>query len=124
VTEKRAGARAARAAGDGGGAIAEWIDVGSSTALADSTSLTVEVDYSPIVVVRCGNNLYAIEDRCTHDGEALGGAEVEDCQIICPRHGARFCLRTGEALTPPAYEPVRTFEVREENGRILLKRPQ
>ena len=48
---------------------------------------------------------------------------MEDCQIICPRHGAHFCLRTGEALTPPAYEPLRTFEVREENGRILVKRP-
>ena len=59
----------------------------------------------PVVVVRCGSELYAVEDRCTHDGEALTGAQVEDCQIICPRHGAHFCLRTGEALTPPAYEP-------------------
>jgi 3-phenylpropionate/trans-cinnamate dioxygenase ferredoxin subunit len=124
VTENRAAARAGGAAEGGGATIAEWIDIGSAEALADGSCLTVEVDYSPIVVVRCGDKVYAIEDRCTHDGEALGGAEVEDCQIICPRHGARFCLRTGEALTPPAYEPVRTFEVREDNGRILLKRPE
>ena len=98
------------------------MDVGEAAALGDEASLTVEVDDSPIVVVRCGEQLYAVEDRCTHDGEPLGGAEVEDCQIICPRHGARFCLRTGDALTPPAYEPLRTFDVREHNGRILLKR--
>ena len=50
--------------------------------------------------------MYAVQDLCTHDGETLGNAQVEDCQIVCPRHGARFCLRTGEALTPPAYEPL------------------
>ncbi len=100
----------------------DWVDVGEAAALGDEASLTVEVDDSPVVVVRCGEQLYAVEDRCTHDGEPLGGAEVEDCQIICPRHGARFCLRTGDALTPPAYEPLRTFDVRERNGRILLKR--
>jgi 3-phenylpropionate/trans-cinnamate dioxygenase ferredoxin subunit len=53
----------------------------------------------------------------------LEGAEVEACQIICPRHGAHFCVRTGEALTPPAYEPLRTFKVRVENGRILVENP-
>jgi 3-phenylpropionate/trans-cinnamate dioxygenase ferredoxin component len=100
----------------------DWVDVGEAAALGDEASLTVEVDDAPIVVVRCGEQLYAVEDRCTHDGEPLGGAEVEDCQIICPRHGARFCLRSGDALTPPAYEPLRKFDVREHNGRILLKR--
>ncbi len=79
----------------------------------------------PVVVVRCAAGYYAVEDRCTHDGEALAGAEVDtsSCEIICPRHGARFCLRTGEARTPPAYEPVRTFNVRAENGRIAIELP-
>jgi 3-phenylpropionate/trans-cinnamate dioxygenase ferredoxin subunit len=106
------------------GAADGWVDVGGANSLPDQGSLSVEVDDSPVVIVRCGPQLYAVEDRCTHDGEPLGGAEVEDCQIICPRHGARFCLRTGEALTPPAYEPLRQYAVREENGRILLKRPE
>jgi 3-phenylpropionate/trans-cinnamate dioxygenase ferredoxin subunit len=106
------------------GAADGWVDVGGANSLPDQGSLSVEVDDSPVVIVRCGPQLYAVEDRCTHDGEPLGGAEVEDCQIICPRHGARFCLRTGEALTPPAYEPLRQYAVREANGRILLKRPE
>src|SRR5579862_7475088 len=101
-----------------------WVDVGGSDALAENTPLAVEVDGTAVVIVRCADSLYAVEDRCTHDGEALGAAEVEDCQIICPRHGAHFCLRTGEALTPPAYEPLRTYQVREQNGRILLERPK
>jgi 3-phenylpropionate/trans-cinnamate dioxygenase ferredoxin subunit len=103
---------------------ARWIDVAGSDAVSETTPLDVEIDGVAVVIVRCGTNLYAVEDRCTHDGESLAGAQVEDCQLICPRHGARFCLRTGEALTPPAYEPVRTYAVREADGRVLLELPQ
>ena len=102
---------------------AEWVDVGSAGSVADSGSVPAEVDGLAILVVRCGTQLYAIEDRCTHDGEPLEGAEIESCQIICPRHGAHFCVRTGEALTPPAYEPLRTYKVKVENGRILVENP-
>ena len=102
---------------------ARWIDVGDADAVSDTTPLGVEVDGVAVVVVRCGPDLYAVEDRCTHDGESLGEAQVEDCQIICPRHGAHFCLRSGEALTPPAYEPLRTYRVREQDGRLLLEDP-
>jgi len=100
-----------------------WVDVASAADLSEAAPLSVELDGTALVVVRCGEDLCAVEDRCTHDGESLEGAEVESCQIICPRHGARFCLRTGEALTPPAYEPLRTYAVREENGRLLLEQP-
>lgn len=100
-----------------------WVDVGPATAASETTQLSAEVDGYSIVVLRCGADLYAIEDLCTHDGQSLAGAEVEDCQVICPRHGSRFCLKTGEALTPPAYEPVRTFNVKVENGRILVEQP-
>ena len=69
--------------------------------------------------------LYAFEDRCTHDGESLAGAEVEPGAdapvVVCPRHGARFCLQHGAALTPPAYEPIRIFAVRERAGRIEVR---
>jgi 3-phenylpropionate/trans-cinnamate dioxygenase ferredoxin subunit len=104
----------------------EWIDVGAADSVTGTASLTAEVDGYPLVVVRCGDELFAVEDRCTHDGASLSqdgaGAEIEACQIICPRHFARFDLRTGEALTPPAYEPLRTFKVRQQDGRILVER--
>ena len=101
----------------------DWVDVGAVGALSETAPLVAEVDGVAVAIVRCGTELYAVEDRCTHDGESLGEAEVEDCQIICPRHGSHFCLRTGEALTPPAYEPLRTYRVREQDGRILLEAP-
>ncbi len=100
-----------------------WIDVGGAEAVSETVPLPAELDGVPVVVLRCGTELFAIEDRCTHDGESFSGAEVEACEIICPRHGSRFCLRTGEALSPPAYEPVRTYRVRTENGRVLVEQP-
>lgn len=100
------------------------MDIGSATALSETRPLAVEVDGFAIAVVRCGEAVYAVEDRCTHDDGALGEAPVEECQIICPRHGARFCLRTGEALTPPAYEPLRTYPARLDNGRVLVELPE
>jgi len=101
----------------------EWVDVGAVDAVSETQPLVAEFDGVTVAIVRCGGELYAVEDRCTHDGESLDGAEVEDCQIICPRHGSHFCLRTGEALTPPAYEPLRTYRLREQDGRILLEAP-
>jgi 3-phenylpropionate/trans-cinnamate dioxygenase ferredoxin component len=100
-----------------------WIDVGAADAVNDRATLAVTLEGEHLVIVRCGAELYAVEDRCTHDGESLEGAEVEDCQIICPRHFSHFCLRSGEALTPPAYEPLRTYHVREQDGRLLIERP-
>ena len=103
--------------------MSEWLDIGAASALGEGVPFSAEVDGVPVVVVRCGSDLYAVEDRCTHDGESFAGAEVESCELICPRHGSRFDLRTGDALTPPAYEPVRTYAVRELNGRILVEQP-
>jgi len=103
--------------------VVQWIDVGALDTLKEGRSISAEVDGYPLLVIRCGPELLAVENRCTHDGEALAGAEIEDCEIICPRHFARFSLKTGEALTPPAYEPLRTFRVRTEAGRVLIEVP-
>ena len=64
---------------------------------------------------------YAIEDLCTHDDGPLAEGELDGCQVICPRHGARFDIRTGEALTLPAYRPVESFPVRIDAGRVVLE---
>ena len=100
-----------------------WVDIGAASALADGVPLSAEVDGVALVVVRCGSGLKAVEDRCTHDGESFTGAEVENCELVCPRHGSHFSLKTGEALTPPAYEPLRTYAVREQDGRLLVEHP-
>ena len=98
----------------------KWIDAGLTNNLADGQAKSIAVGRRMIAVVRSGESYFAIEDICTHDGAALTGGEIEGNEIICPRHGARFCLRTGEALTPPAYEPVRVFATKIENGHLWV----
>jgi 3-phenylpropionate/trans-cinnamate dioxygenase ferredoxin subunit len=98
-----------------------WIDAGLTENMSDGQALSVRAGRRMIAVVRSGTEYFAIEDVCTHDGAPLLGGEIEGAEIICPRHGARFCLRTGEALTPPAYEPARVFETKIENGHLWVR---
>jgi 3-phenylpropionate/trans-cinnamate dioxygenase ferredoxin subunit len=99
----------------------KWIDAGPTADLHSGEAISIPVGRRMIAVVRSGDEYFAIEDVCTHDGAELTGGEVEGAEIICPRHGARFCLRTGQALSPPAYEPVRVFETKITDGRLWVR---
>lgn len=98
-----------------------WVDIGSLAELESTSRLEAEVDGYRVRVARVNGTLYAFEDRCTHDDSPFEDGPIEDCEIICPRHGARFSLRTGEALSPPAYEPLRIFAIREREGRVEVQ---
>ena len=101
--------------------MSDWTDVAADDEIAPGEYRVVEIDDAQIAVFNVDGEFYAIEDVCTHDYETLTGGCIEGDEIICPRHGARFNIRTGEALTPPAYEPVATLPVRIENGRVQVR---
>lgn len=88
--------------------------------LSDGQTISIPVGRRMIAIARSGEEYFAIEDVCTHDGAELTGGAIEGDEIVCPRHGARFCLRTGEALSPPAYEAVSVFETKLASGRIWV----
>ena len=99
----------------------EWITVAPVDEFAPGERRLVEVDDTSVLVVNLDGRYFSIEDVCTHDGGALAGGAIDGDQIVCPRHGARFCLRTGAALSAPAYEPTRTFPLRIANGIIEVR---
>jgi 3-phenylpropionate/trans-cinnamate dioxygenase ferredoxin subunit len=101
--------------------MSDWVTVARVDEFKPGTRHLVDVDGSQLVVFNLDGQYYAIEDVCTHDGGQLTGGEIEGDQIICPRHGARFCIRTGAALTAPAYEATATFPVRIENGEVQVR---
>ncbi|MEX2515941.1 MAG: non-heme iron oxygenase ferredoxin subunit [Gammaproteobacteria bacterium] len=107
--------------------MSDWKDVAAASELTAGGAKLVDVDDTPIAVFNIDGEFYAIEDVCTHDGSPMLGCGLspeellDGDQIICPRHGARFCIKTGEALTPPAYEPTTTFPVRVENGMVQVR---
>ncbi|MBS0375431.1 MAG: non-heme iron oxygenase ferredoxin subunit [Proteobacteria bacterium] len=100
-----------------------WLEVDAADAVPAGGHAVYEVDGRYVAVYNVGGELYAIEDRCSHDDNPLADGPVEGLEVICPRHGARFCLRTGAALSPPAYEPVATFPVRRRDGRLWIAAP-
>jgi 3-phenylpropionate/trans-cinnamate dioxygenase ferredoxin subunit len=98
--------------------VSQYVELDALNALSPGQPKPYRAGAWDIVVVRVGDDLYALENRCSHDDEGLVGGELEDGAIVCPRHGAKFCLKTGDALCPPAYEPIRRFEVRCQDGRF------
>ena len=80
----------------------------------------VEIGEDAVVVFNIAGEYFAIADVCTHDMGSLGEGEVEGHEIICPRHGARFDLQTGEALTLPAVKGVHSYPVRVTDGVLEI----
>lgn len=101
--------------------MADWTFVANQADIPPNGWETVDLDGTLIAVFNLDGEFFAIEDICTHDGAVLTGAPIEGDQITCPRHGARFSIKTGEVLAPPAWEPVPTFPVKVEEGKIYVR---
>jgi 3-phenylpropionate/trans-cinnamate dioxygenase ferredoxin component len=96
------------------------VDVAALADLVPGEPRQVEVDGTPIVLVNVDGEVLAVHDVCTHAMESLSGGWVEGDRIECPRHGAAFSLRSGDALTPPATRQLPTFAVEVRDGRVLV----
>jgi len=99
-----------------------------AAALADvpvGGSKLIEINRVRVALFNLDGVIYAIEDVCTHDGGPLvEGMIVNECQVQCPRHGARFDIRTGTALSFPAFEPTNTYGVKIKDGDIWIEEPR
>jgi 3-phenylpropionate/trans-cinnamate dioxygenase ferredoxin subunit len=100
-----------------------WFDVAAADDLPPGSRRVVDADGLQVAVFNLNGELYAIEDVCTHDGGDLASGNVEGDSIACPRHGAKFCIRTGAVLSPPAYEDVNTFPARVADGLVQIEIP-
>ncbi|NKB88930.1 MAG: Rieske 2Fe-2S domain-containing protein [Acidobacteria bacterium] len=101
----------------------EWFDVASSDEIAEGDVRTYAAGATRVVVARADGSLYAVQDRCSHDDGPLGEGCLEGFAVQCPRHGARFDVRTGGVLTAPAVVGIGTFEIRETDGRVQVAAP-
>lgn len=101
--------------------MSDWVKVGAAEELTPGGWRVIDVDGAQVAVVNVDGRYYAIEDVCTHDGGELTGGHICGFEIECPRHGARFDLRTGKALCAPAYEPTAVFPIRIEDGVVYVR---
>jgi len=108
-----------------------WVTVAREEEVPVGGCRLVELEGSEVALLRLADGWHAVENLCTHDDAEL----VTDAQcllegppgeeaLVCPRHGARFCPRTGRVLAPPAYQDLAVFEVRVVGGEVQLRDPR
>ena len=100
---------------------AEFKEAARADDIPDPGKEIVEVDERIVVLVHLDGQFYCVDDLCTHDGGTLGDGELEGHCLICPRHGAKFDVRNGAAVTMPATKPTGSHEVKVENGVVYVK---
>jgi 3-phenylpropionate/trans-cinnamate dioxygenase ferredoxin subunit len=103
--------------------MSESVPVAKVAELPDPGNMLAEVGDRLVVLIRAAGHLYALDDVCTHDGGPLseGPIDPQAGTITCPRHGAKFDIRTGAALTMPATKPTIVHAVKVESDQILVR---
>ncbi|MDK0524232.1 bifunctional 3-phenylpropionate/cinnamic acid dioxygenase ferredoxin subunit [Streptomyces sp. ML-6] len=97
-----------------------WIRACRVDEIADEQALRLDTT-PPVSVFRTNGEFFCVDDTCTHEDFSLAEGWVEDCSVECPLHLAKFCLRTGAALSTPAYRPLRTHEVRVDGDELYVR---
>lgn len=104
--------------------MSDFVKVATVAEIPVGGSKLIEVDRVRIALFNLDGEFHAIEDVCTHDGGPLvEGEVVNGCEVICPRHGARFDIRTGAALSFPAFEATTSYAVQIDGDDLLVERP-
>jgi 3-phenylpropionate/trans-cinnamate dioxygenase ferredoxin subunit len=97
-----------------------FIKICDESEIAEGAVKTFRIEDKAIAVARYDGVVYAVDNVCTHDGGELGAGDIINGQIQCPRHGARFDLKTGDATQMPAVIGIRTYRMKIEDGNILV----
>jgi 3-phenylpropionate/trans-cinnamate dioxygenase ferredoxin subunit len=95
-----------------------WVRAASADELVSTLSVTV--DGNPVALFRTEEGVFALDDICSHEYSLLSEGDVWGGEVYCQKHGSRFSLRTGAVTGLPATKPVRTWEVKVENGEIWI----
>lgn len=103
--------------------MSEFVKVANVADIAPGERLWVDFDEETVIVFNVDGTFYCIADLCTHDDGPLEDGELNGHEVECPRHGARFDVRTGKALCFPATAPVPTYAVKVEDGAVWVESP-
>ena len=99
----------------------DFIQVATTSDIPDPGTMLLELEERILVLIHLDGQYYCLDDVCTHDGGPLADGSLDGCELICPRHGARFDVRTGEALTMPASEATSVHEVRVDGEQLFVR---
>ena len=98
-----------------------FIKVAATDELADEQAKLIELEGQKIALFHVGGAFYALSDTCTHRGGPLTEGEVEGAEVTCPWHGAKFDIRTGAVVGPPAPQAVKSYPVRVTGADVEIE---
>jgi 3-phenylpropionate/trans-cinnamate dioxygenase ferredoxin subunit len=101
----------------------EYVRICAEEDIGEGAVKGFEINNRPVALAKYQGTIYAIDDICTHDEGNLGEGDVVNGQIQCPRHGARFDLKTGQATRMPAVIGINTYEVKIEGSQVYISMP-
>ena len=101
--------------------MSDFVPVAKLSEFAGNQKISLEVNDHYVILVQLDGSIYCLDDVCTHDGGTLGEGEIDANCLVCPRHGGKFDIRTGEATCMPATEPTTKHEVRIDGDQILVR---
>ena len=101
--------------------MSSFVRVAKVSDLPDPGKMLVEVDDRLVALFKVDGQFFALDDVCTHDGGPLAEGKLENHTIACPRHGAKFDIRNGKALTMPATQPTVAHEVQVAGDEVLVR---
>ena len=102
----------------------DYLEIAPESELPSGERMFVDIGDTPIVIFNIAGQFYAIGDVCTHDDGPLGDGELEEFNIVCPRHGAEFDVRTGKVTSMPAVVDIPAYPVRLVDGMIEIGIPK
>jgi 3-phenylpropionate/trans-cinnamate dioxygenase ferredoxin subunit len=102
----------------------DYLEIAPVSELPNGERMFVDIGDTPIVIFNIAGQLFAIGDVCTHDDGPLGDGDIEGFNVTCPRHGAKFDVRTGKVTSMPAVEDIPAYPVQVRDGTIFLGVPK
>lgn len=103
--------------------LCEFFPVAGVDEIGNGDRLFIEIGDRSIVIFNIAGGFFAVADICSHDDGPVGDGELEGFQVICPRHGARFDIRSGQVLTLPAFVDIPAYPVRIKDGQVEIGVP-
>ena len=100
--------------------MADYVKVASTDDLPAGGLMLVDLDGERVVLANAGGRIYALAELCTHVARPLSEGDLDGEELVCPFHGSRFDIRSGEALTLPANEPLAVYKVKIEGSDVLI----
>ena len=102
----------------------DFVEIAQMDELPNGERLLVDIGETPVVIFNIAGEFFAIGDLCTHDDGPLGDGDIEAFNVVCPRHGAEFDVRTGKAVSMPAVVDIPAYPVRVVNEMIEVGIPR